>query len=393
MMEYTPVYPDGVAREAYEAALEQCVFGGGWLFNQSHMDVWFDFEGFVVKVPAGTRVRPDLWENTRRLIEDMYTEEHYGCPYPVARNGFKFISSHKLYIFDELVVFSPDSARHWSMRYGRPERTLEEHITLINTMGLDRITVVAENLRFLPRCPGLRHVSIVHAQGVDDPLDFSPLYELPELIDLSIGAGCDRNGRSPAINLDFRRLPKLKHVGVSTNDVYNYHLVPTLEQLWHSNDKRHRDLTNISCSPYLKKLDLLCCSTKSLEGIGQFPLQEVSLSYLRGLEDISALSGCAETLRSLNIDHCGRVKDFSCLQELHNLECLRLDGGQTLPDLSFLKKMPKLRIFTFSMTVEDGDLSPCLDVPYVYCSKIKRHYNLKDKDLPRDESAYGFELI
>ena len=87
MMEYTPVYPDGMAWEVYEAALEKCVMGGGWLFNQSHMDVWFDFEGFVVKVPAGTRVRPDLWENTRRLIEDMYTEEHYGCPYPVARNA------------------------------------------------------------------------------------------------------------------------------------------------------------------------------------------------------------------------------------------------------------------------------------------------------------------
>ena len=32
-MEYTPVYPEGVAREAYEAALEKCVFGGGWLFT------------------------------------------------------------------------------------------------------------------------------------------------------------------------------------------------------------------------------------------------------------------------------------------------------------------------------------------------------------------------
>ena len=38
-MEYTPVYPEGVAREAYEAALAKCVFGGGWLFNQSDLDV------------------------------------------------------------------------------------------------------------------------------------------------------------------------------------------------------------------------------------------------------------------------------------------------------------------------------------------------------------------
>lgn len=392
-MTYTPVYPEGIDHNAYEAALEQCVFGSGWLFNQSGMDVWYDIDGFVIKVPAGTKVRPDMWENMRRLVEDMYTEEHRGCPFPVARNGFQFISTHKLYIFDELVAFSPDSARHWSMRYGRPERTLEEHIALINTMGLDRITVVAEDLSFLPRCPGLRYIHIVHAKGVDEPLDFSPLYELPNLIYLSVDSGSDGLCRSPRVKLDFQRLPRLKCVALCTNDPFNYHLLPELEHLLLSNDKRHLDLTNISHSPNLKELELLCCSTKTLGGIGQFPLQSVSLSYLRGLEDISALSGCADTLRCLTIDHCGRVKDFSCLHDLVNLECLQLDGSQILPDLSFLHRMPKLRVFTFSMTVANGDLTPCLDIPYVYCSKIKRHYNLKDKELPRDKSAYGFELI
>ena len=35
---------------------------------------------------------------------------------------------------------------------------------------------------------------------------------------------------------------------------------------------------------------------------------------------MSALSGCADTMRALSMDHCGKVKDFSCLQDLHNLE-------------------------------------------------------------------------
>ena len=34
-MAYTPVYPEGIDRAAYEKALEGCVMGGGWLFNQS----------------------------------------------------------------------------------------------------------------------------------------------------------------------------------------------------------------------------------------------------------------------------------------------------------------------------------------------------------------------
>lgn len=392
-MEFTPVFPEGIERDDYDAALDQCVIGGGWLFNQSDVDVWFDFDGFVVKVPAGTKLRPDGWENIHRLVENRHTEKFYGQPYPISRNGFLFISNHIVNIFDSLVVFSPDSARHWSLLYGQPQRTLEEHIALINGMGMDRVTVVAEDLSFLPRCPGLRSVHIVHAKGVDTPLDFSPLYELPKLEQLSIDDGSDGICKSPAQRIDFSRLPGLKSLGVATNDPHNYHVLPHLEQLWHANDKRHRDLTELSCSPNLKRLDLLCCSVKSLKGIERFPLQWVSLDYLRGLEDISALSGCAGTLRALAIGACGKVRDLSCLHDLVNLEFLQLDGSQVLPDLSFLEKMPKLKVFNFSMTVGDGDLRPCLRLPYATFSKGKRHYNLKDKDLPKSLDGRGFELI
>lgn len=392
-MTYTPIYPEGIDHNAYEAALEQCVFGSGWLFNQSGMDVWYDFDGFIVKIPAGTKIRPDGWTHVRNLVADMDTEEFYGCQSPVNRCGFKFRGSGKLYIYDKLIVFSPDSARAQGSYIGPPGRTLEEHIALINTMELQKACIIAGDLGFVPRCPSLRHLSIEFPQGMDRELDFSPLYKLPYLESLSIAAPNMGRSKGPAIRIDFSRLPGLRCVSVCTNDVYNYNQVPTLEELWLSNDKRNRDLTDISRSPSLKKLELLCCSTKSLEGIGRFPMQSVSLSYLRVLEDISALSGCADTLRSLNIDHCGKVKDFSCLHDLVNLEYLILNGSQTLPDLRFLKRMPKLKFFTFSMTVEDGDLTPCLGLPYARCDKGKKHYNLKDKDLPKDNDRAGFELI
>lgn len=392
-MEFVPVFPEGIERDVYYAALDKCVMGGGWLFNQSDLDVWFDFDGFVVKVPAGTRMRPDGWENIRRLLADRHTEKFYGHPYPVPRSGFLFISNHIVNIFDSLVVFSPDSARHWSLLYGQPQRTLEEHIALINGMGLDRITVVAEDLSFLPRCPGLRHLHIVHAESTANPLDFSPVYTLPGLESIRIDSSATPAGKGPAIQIDLSRLGGLKDVRVCSNDPYNYHLLPCLERLFVCADKRHWDMTRISNSPLLKDLELEWCAARTLHGIEKYPLQRLSMLRLGRLEDISALSGCAGTLRYLSIEGCSKVRDFSCLHELHNLECLYLKGSQVLPDLSFLRKMPKLRVFIFSMIVEDGDLTPCLDVPYVYCSKIKRHYNLKDKDLPKDRDAYGFELI
>lgn len=281
-MAYTPVYPEGMDRETYDAALEKCILGGGWMFNQSELDVWYDFDGFVVKVPAGTRVRPDGWTHVRNLVSGMETEEFYGCQSPVNRCGFKFLSGHKLYIYNDLVVFSPDSARAQGGYIGPPGRTLEEHIVLINTMKLQKATIIASDLSFIPRCPSLRTVGIQFAQGLDRELDFSPLYDLPHLESLSIAAPNMGLGKGPAIRIDFTKLPGLRSVSVCTNDAYNYNQVPTLEQLWLSNDKRHRDLTDLSCSPVLKKLELLCCATKSLDGIGQFPLQWVSLSYLRG---------------------------------------------------------------------------------------------------------------
>lgn len=65
------------------------------------------------------------------------------------------------------------------------------------------------------------------------------------------------------------------------------------------------------------------------------------------------------------------------------LEYLWLTGSNSLPDLRFLKKMKKLKTFILDMNVLDGDLTPCLDIPYVTCGRDRRHYNLKDSALPK----------
>ena len=387
-MEYTPVYPEDIAREAYEAALEKCVFGGGWLFNQSDMDVWFDFEGFVVKIPAGTRVRPDGWTLVRNQVLDIDTEKIYACPTPVTRSGFKFCNNRR-YIYNILVVFSPDTAGSTTSYFGVPGRTLEEHIALINTMKLDKAMIIAEDLSFLPRCPSLKTIYIRYAQGLDRELDLSPVYALPNLESISIVTAA----QAPRVHIDFTRLPWLRHVSLCTNDRYNFHLIPGLESLTLSYHKRYPDLTTISCSPCLKKLDLQSCGMKSLAGIGQYPLETLFLDRMRGLEDISALSRCAGSLRHMSIEACGKIRDFSCLRYLHNLEYLNLQGSQVLPDLEFLREMPNLKVFTFSMIVANADLTPCLSIPYAYCSRMKRHYNVKEKELSQDRSVFPVEVL
>ena len=133
----------------------------------------------------------------------------------------------------------------------------------------------------------------------------------------------------------------------------------------------------------LVDLDLLQSPVKTLAGLDNAKcLSKLGLSSCRQLEDISALSAVSDSLTLLDIEACGKIRDFSVLSELHNLEHLRLYGSNSLPNLSFLQNMPKLRTFTFTMNVLDGDLRLCMNIPYASC-RNKKHYNLKDAELPK----------
>ena len=67
-------------------------------------------------------------------------------------------------------------------------------------------------------------------------------------------------------------------------------------------------------------------------------------------------------------------------------------GQNELPNLDFLGKLPKLKTFTFSVKVKNGDLTPCLGIPYVYSAKNRKEYNIKDRNLPKEKLVRGFEL-
>ena len=55
--------------------------------------------------------------------------------------------------------------------------------------------------------------------------------------------------------------------------------------------------------------------------------------------------------------------------------------------------MKNLKTLIFNMNVLCGDLSPCLDLCYVYSEKNRKHYNLQDEDLPKKKYIRGNEGI
>lgn len=389
-MDIKAIYPDNVPIQEYQTALENVVVTDHWLLNQSDLDVIFQIHGFTLRIPAGNRCSLTGWDQVERDMETLH-DEFYGAAQGVYRGGFQFVGTGEMYIYDALVVFSPDGSRCGS--YYSHQRTLEECIALINRFQLEKVVIIGDDLSFLSRCPSLKDIWIHYPYDATNYIDFSPAYQMNTIRTFSCTAPPESISKKFFQSIDYTRLNGLKHLSVYSGKNSNFHLVPTLQTLFMTGDSTYTDLSNISNSAHFIKIDLLQCSLRSLNGVEKYPMQQVNLSYLRRLEDISALAHCGPTLRALSIEACGKISDFSCLYHLTNLEHLMLMGINHLPSLSFLRKMPKLKTFVFSMEVDDGDLSPCLDIPYASCSKIKRHYNLKENDLPKVKNTTPFQLL
>ncbi len=283
---------------------------------------------------------------------------------------------------DYLVILSPFDVVWESPVLARSQKTLEEHIQYIQENQFEKVYVVANDIAFLRQCPTITSLKIIPAYSAAK-FDYSPLYDMPNLKELNCQTVYGHKDALKA-DVDYSHFPSLQCVYASGAKGHrNLESVKGLRHLYLGQGQpASKALTGFDFSE-LEKLDLCQSPIRSLNGIDQAAcIQKLSLSYCRSLEDVAALVSVGKTLTSLEIESCGKIKDFSWLYHLPNLENLVLFGSNTLPNLSFLDSMPNLKSFRFTMNVLDGDLRLCKNVPYVYC-KNRKHYNLKNEDLPK----------
>ena len=300
----------------------------------------------------------------------------------VIRNGFVFAKTKHEPIFDSLVIRYPDNAIGSAIRSPVSEHSLEEHIRLINEQHLERAVIICNDLSFISQCPSLSSIAVYPSIDAENGFDFSPLYKMPNIRELYCITTYGLKDEFHT-TIDYSKIDGLCDIGAGGAGQFGYEKVNTLQKLWLSGSRRHNDFSTISSSTVLKDVTILQCGIKSLCGLENFPqMQQLALYHCRSLTDITALKYISKTLRSLTIESCPKITDFSVLKDLCELEHLQLDGNNTLPDLSFLHNMKKLKIFCFTMNVRDGNLTVCKNIPYVSC-KNRNHYNIKDKDLPK----------
>lgn len=304
----------------------------------------------------------------------------------IVRDGFVFTSITEPHnVFDAIVIRNPFNIPCFFPRFPASSNSLEEHICLVNELQLEKCVIIGADIRFLLECPSLKYLSILPADSAGNGFDFSPLYHMPEINQLHCSTEYGESNQYIGY-VDYSQIRGLKKLSVSGKGHLNCNKAGSLQSLGISCYKgKHADLSDLIGSEQLEELRMIQCSSTSLAGIElSKSIQSVELSYNRSLSDISHLAKVRHTLRKLSIQNCPKISNFTCLGELNNLEYLQLLGKNTLPNLSFLNNLPCIKRFEFSMDVADGDLSPCLRIPYVRSHKDRKHYNHMNSELPKN---------
>lgn len=272
--------------------------------------------------------------------------------------------------------------------------TIDEYIGYINKRKIEQAEIIMPDLSILKKCQSLKYLKIYPSYDAVE-FDFSPLYQLSEVKMLNVGNEYGEHFQFCA-EIDFAKIKGLIDLSFSHNGAtLNYDKLHLLKSLSVGGFKGKRgDLSDLFCSKVLDTLELRECKVVSLDGIEiSDEIQCLYIYHNRNLKDISALKKVKSTLKALRIVNCSKIEDFSVLAELENLELLELTGSNVLQNLHFIRKLESLKTFIFDMNVLDGDLTSCLNLSYVYCDKSKKHYNLKDKDLPKGKYIRGNESI
>ena len=313
------------------------------------------------------------------------------CKGYVNRGGFLFAALDNSQVFDALIIRISKNS-NGLLRIENSNKTIQEHIELINQFSLEKVKIIGNDFSFVTKCPTIKHCSILPDGMISDNLDFSPFYELPEIKTMIMLSSPEPFFEKMKENkgLDCSRVRGLESLSVVGNSCYRYQNVKTLRRLSlfqvTINDFSEFDLPN------LKELILTQCKLNSLHGIAKFTsLQRLNLNYIRSLIDASEIKEL-QTLRCLDINSCPRISDFSFVGALTNLECLSLEGNNEIDSISFLKDLIKLRFLILQFNVLDGDLTLCKNIQHVDV-KNRKHYNFKDKELPKNRNGLGFSII
>ena len=297
--------------------------------------------------------------------------------------------------------------------YNRPDAILiedfkiEQLIDCINRKKLKKAYVQGvDDFSFLKDCQSIEHLKIefnfpfhkwdtsAMVKGkIRKNYDLEVLYDMPNLKSLQLINAEETSVVVPSVLVCVDRIPSLEYFRGQAEFVSGLGKAKKLKVLGLT-DYKQKNLMELKDLKELETLSLFRGKVETLEGCETLNnLRCLYLSCNRAMQNINPLKSLNENIKLLRIDHCAKIGDFSAIEKLENLELLHLEGSQTLEDLDFLNKMTSLKTFICLMNIANGDLTPCKRLSYVHIGKKRKHYNLKDTELPKLTYVRGNEDI
>ena len=248
----------------------------------------------------------------------------------------------------------------------------------------DELAASIGDFKFLPLFPDLKMLLILCGEFFQEGLNNLYKHKQLEALCFDINYVCSKGDTEGAI--DLIEFPHICSVFTTEYNVMNLAYAKSLQTLGIGTERE--DLTYLS---NLTNIDSLAVGGKrlqTLKGIEKMKLQCVGLTCSKKLTDISSLEASKDTLKFLRIEYCPNVKDFSVLRKLKKLKSISIYGYKgALDDIDFVDELPELEFFVSNYNVLNGNVRPLQKLPYSSISQNRRHYNLKNDDLKREQGV------
>jgi hypothetical protein len=227
------------------------------------------------------------------------------------------------------------------------------------------------DLSFLKDFEDLRYLEIIDQKNVDTRC----LHKLNNLRGLTL--------TSPGAGIDFSSLPLLEqYIGEWHPDNKNLNRCDELRSLtvWGYKPKL-RDLRDFADVTRMEWLTIRDTNITSLDGVETLEdLRYLHVSIARQLESLDSFKVGRVGIREIEINSARKIATYDPLAALPRLRRLKLAACAQMPDLKWTRGMNYLDFLSIVDTiVEDGDLSPLLELPRLrYVGTLdKKHYNYK----------------
>ena len=257
--------------------------------------------------------------------------------------------------------------------------TRNQYLKYINDNNVTHIISQDYDLSYLSDCP---NVEFVVCSPESNHLD--ALYSLHNLKGLSLSTddnSFDFSKLSPTLSFLRTRYERQNKSWLNCNTISELSLFgyETKNLLWLSELKNKRNLKTLEIYTSYRKF----CTLNGLKELVN--LEVLILDYCRQLSDIEEITELSK-LKVLQCSDISSAKDLplDCLKTLEELYLidLAITKPRSIDTLSFLKSMPQLHTFWSNYNILDGDLSLLLRLKDVDIFPDRKHYNLKNSELP-----------